>query len=129
MIEVKTQVQVMADILSGRSVSETARRNSVSRPTVRQIRAKWQEGGGAVGEALERNRLEIDALIYDALVASFEAHKKIMEAVGNEEYIHKQRGRDNAKLFEAIGNFTLELLYIHYGLRRKNPSRTRHEAI
>ena len=125
MIEVKTQVQVMADILSGRSVSETARRNSVSRPTVRQIRAKWREGGGAVGECLERNRLEIDTLIYDALVASFEAQEKIMEAVGSEEYILKQRGRDNAKLLDVIGNFTLELLYIYYGLERRKPSRTR----
>lgn len=123
MIEVKTQVQVMADILAGRSVSETARRNAVSRPTVRQIRAKWREGGGAVGESLERNRLEIDALVYDALIASFEAHKKIMEAVGDKEYIHKQRGRDNAKLFEAIGNFTLELLYIYYGLERASRRR------
>lgn len=60
-----------------------------------------------------------------ALVASFEAQEKIMEAVGNEEYILKQRGRDNAKLLDVIGNFTLELLYIYYGLERRNPHWTR----
>ncbi|MCX6378999.1 MAG: hypothetical protein NT023_05900 [Armatimonadetes bacterium] len=85
--------------------------------------AKWREGGGAVGECLERNRLEIDTLIYDALVASFEAQEKIMEAVGSEEYILKQRGRDNAKLLDVVGNYTLELLYIYYGLERASRRR------
>ena len=118
MVSVSTQVLVLADLLSGVSVSETARRYDLSRPTVRVIRAKYTEmaeDGGEVRLSVERNREEIDALLLCTLRESLEAQLAILEVVSEEKYILRQRARDNAKLFDVISGFTLRLLSIYEG--------------
>lgn len=113
MVADSVKIQVLADLLTGRTVSAVARKHSLSRPTVRQIRAKLIRGGSdAVGAAIERQRLEIDDLLMDALKASMEASSKILEAVGDREYLLKYSPRQNAKLLEVVGNQFIELLAI-----------------
>lgn len=122
MVSVSTQVLVLADLLSGVSVSETARRYDLSRPTVRVIRAKFTDveaNGGEVRLSVERNREEIDALLLTTLRESLEAQKAILQVVGDEKYLKRQRGRDNAKILDVISAFTLRLLSLYEGRASK----------
>lgn len=113
MVADSVRIQVLADLLTGRTVSEVARKHSLSRPTVRNIRETFIRGGSdAAGAAIERQRLEIDELLMESLKTSMEACSKILEAVSEREYLLKHSPRQNAKLLEVAGNQFIKLLLI-----------------
>lgn len=107
MVAITTQVKVAADLLTGLSVTAVAKKHSLSRPTVRLIRAKFSDAkttGEELQEAANRNRADIDLLLMELLEAGLRAQIAILQAASDANYLHRQRARELAKLLSTVSD-------------------------
>ncbi len=100
--------QVIAELLLGKAVNETARKYSLSPATVSRLRA------GLSGETLKHIEIEkresIADLLLNLVASNVSAMKRISMAASESSYIKTQAASSIAEVYRTLSDTTLSIL-------------------
>ena len=105
--DAEVKAAIIAALLSGEGVAETARQYKLPVRTIARIKAEMSEELAEVG--MEK-RLQIDELLLDTMRANLSALTRIAEVSSKSEYIEKQPSESIAVLYREIASVTVRLL-------------------
>jgi len=101
------KAQIIASLLSGSRVADTARKFNIPHSTVSRIKSALSSEMDAVGQA---TRERIDDLIADSLAWNIKAQVSILRKFNDENYLDKTSASSLSEAYERFANHSIRLL-------------------
>jgi hypothetical protein len=104
----EVRAQVIAELLTGAGVNETARKYSLGAKSVSRIKASLAEGQLTQVDTEKRRR--IDDVLMDCVTRHTEALNRFVEYVCQPEYLKTKEPDALGRLYEKLANTPLSIL-------------------